>query len=52
MTNAEKSILKSICMLSTNKEMALKYMHSRFLSVSKSTFNKYWKIFGRKGVNK
>lgn len=39
-------------MLSTNKEMALTYMRSRFLTVSKATFNKYWKIFGRKGVNK
>ena len=52
MTNSEKSLLKSICILSTNKEMALIYMHSRFLTVSKATFNKYWKIFGRKGLKK
>lgn len=39
-------------MLSTNKEMALKYMYSRFLSVSKTTFDKYWRIFGRKGLKK
>ena len=52
MTNSEKNLLKSICMLSTNKEMALIYMHSRFLVVSKSTFNKYWKLFGRKGLKR
>ena len=52
MTNEEKSLLKSICMLSTNKEMALAYMRSRYLFVSKTTFNKYWKIFSRKGLKK
>lgn len=49
MTNDEKSILKSICMLSDNKETALTHIKSRFLTVSKTTFNKYWRIFGRKG---
>ena len=39
-------------MLSTNKEMALTYIHSRFLTVSKATFDKYWKLFGRKGLKK
>lgn len=50
MTNAEKNLLKSICMLSINKEMALKYVYSHFLNVSKFTFKKYWIIFGRKGL--
>ena len=50
MTNAEKILLKSICWSSANKAMAQKMMLSHFLTVSKSTFNKYWKIFGGKGV--
>ena len=40
MTNAEKILLKSICVLSTSKEMALTYMRYRFLTVSTDTFNK------------
>ena len=52
MTNKEKGILRSVCILSINKEMALKYMYSYFINASKNTFNKYWKFYGCKGLQK
>lgn len=47
MTLDEKSLLASICK-TFNKKLAKMISYS--LNISKSTFNKYWKIFGRKGL--
>ena len=49
MTLDEKSLLALICK-TFNKKLARMICYS--LSISKSTFNKYWKIFGSKGLNK
>ena len=49
MTLDEKSLLESICK-TFNKKLAQMICYS--LNISKSTFNKYWKIFGSKGLNK
>ena len=47
MTLDEKSLLASICK-TFNKKLAR--MICYLLNISKTTFNKYWKLFGRKGV--
>ena len=47
MTLDEKSLLVSICK-TFNKKLAQMICYS--LNISKTTFNKYWKIFGSKGV--
>ena len=49
MTLDEKSLLASICK-TFNKKLAQMIFYS--LSVSKTTFNKYWKLFGRKEYEK
>ena len=49
MTLDEKSLLASICK-TFNKKLAQMICHS--LNISKTTFNKYWKIFGREGLKK
>ena len=49
MTLDEKSLLASICK-TFNKKLAQMICYS--LNISKNTFNKYWKIFGRKGLKK
>ena len=49
MTLDEKSLLVSICK-TFNKKLARMICYS--LTISKSTFNKYWKIFGNKGLKK
>ena len=49
MTLDEKSFLASICK-TFNKRLAQMICYS--LNLSKSAFNKYWKIFGRKGLKK
>lgn len=48
MTLDEKSLLALICKTFDEK---LARMICYSLTIPKSTFNKYWKIFGRKGVN-
>ena len=47
MTLDEKSLLVSRCK-TFNKKLAQMICYS--LNISKTTFNKYWKIFGSKGV--
>ena len=49
MTLDEKSLLASICK-TFNKKLARMIFYS--LNISKSAFNKYWKIFGCKGLKK
>ena len=49
MTLDEKSLLALICK-TFNKKLARLICYS--LNISKSAFNKYWKIFGREGLNK
>ena len=49
MTLDEKSLLASICK-TFNEKLAQMICYS--LNISKTTFNKYWKIFGRKGLKK
>lgn len=49
MTLDEKSLLASICK-TFNKKLAQMICYS--LNISKTTFNKYWKIFGCKGLKK
>ena len=49
MTLDEKSLLSSICK-TFNKKLAQMICYS--LNISKTTFNKYWKLFGRKGLKK
>lgn len=49
MTLDEKSLLALICK-TFNKKLAKMICYS--LAIPKSTFNKYWKIFGSKGLNK
>lgn len=49
MTLDEKSLLASICK-TFNKKLAQMICYS--LNISKTTFNKYWKLFGRKGLKK
>ena len=49
MTLDEKSLLASICK-TFNKKLAQMIYYS--LNISKTTFNKYWKLFGRKGLKK
>lgn len=52
MTNAEKKLLIRICRSSINKRAAEDKINFHFLVVSKSTINKYWKIFGAKDFMK
>lgn len=47
MTLDEKSLLASICK-TFNKKLAQMICYS--LNISKTTFNKYWKTFGSKGL--
>ena len=49
MTLDEKNLLASICK-TFNKKLAQMICYS--LNISKTTFNKYWKLFGRKGLKK
>ena len=49
MTLDEKSLLALICK-TFNKKLAQMICYS--LNISKTTINKYWKLFGRKGLKK
>lgn len=48
MTNEDKDLLRKICKISDNKKDAEHRIKLHWLTVSKSTFNKYWRIFGKK----
>ena len=48
MTNEEKRLLIRICKTSISKEAAKNKVDFHFLSISKSTLSKYWRLFGGK----
>lgn len=50
MTNSEKNLLIKICKSSITKRAAENKINFHMLVVSKSTINKYWKIFGAKDL--
>lgn len=47
MTKEEKALLITICKSSVNKYAAKNKVNFHFLAISDSTFNKYWRLFGR-----
>lgn len=51
MTREEKQLLIRICKCSITKHAAKNKVDFHFMTISESTLNKYWRIFGAKDVN-